>query len=509
MVTSVAPLTTQLLPTTLGSEAPGSAQIPRVLSIAGSDPSGGAGIQADLKSIAASGGYGMAAITALTAQNTCGVRAVHVPPADFLQAQLEALSDDVAIDAVKIGMLANAGVIGVVGDWLRQHRPPVVVLDPVMVASSGDRLLDAAAEDALRALLPLADLATPNLPELAVLLGQPEPQDWPQALRMAQELADTVRVRVLLKGGHLPNGPALDALLVPGEQPTVLELPRLQTSNTHGTGCSFSAAMATYQVRMGDWSASLAEAKRWLHTAVARGSELRVGSGHGPVHHFHRWHPAPVTAQWWHRIEPIRARILGLSFIKELSAGTLARAEFSYYLAQDALYLNGYSRALARASALAPDQVQQSFWARAAANCLDVEAELHRNWLREHPTESVLGPVTRNYVDHLLAASGSSYAVLLAAVLPCYWLYAWVGQELTAARSAEDAHPYAAWLDTYADEEFALATQQAISFVEAAAARVDEAERELMWRAFQVASQYELDFFDAPHRALGQAGTAR
>ncbi len=497
------------LPTPTATDSPVATGIPRILSIAGSDPSGGAGIQADLKSISALGGYGMAAITALTAQNTHGVRAVHVPPAEFLRSQLQAISDDIELDAVKIGMLADSQVIGVVRDWLREHRPPVIVLDPVMVASSGDRLLDAEAEEALRELVHLADLVTPNLPELGVLMGEAEPGDWAAALRMAQQLADAQQTRVLLKGGHLSAGPARDALLVPGEQPVVVELPRLQTSNTHGTGCSFSAAIATCQARNGDWAQSLAEAKDWLHAAVARGAELRVGSGLGPVHHFHRWHPAPVTDDWWRRIEPIRAGILELPFIRGLAAGTLPEPEFSYYLAQDARYLNGYSRALARASALAPDERQQAFWARGAANCLDVEAELHRTWLQKHPASLLEGPVTKKYVDHLLAASGSSYAVLVAAVLPCYWLYSWAGKELAASRSLIDPHPYGAWLDTYADEEFAAATEQAIEFAAMAAARVDGAERELMWQAFQAASQYELELFDAPRAALGQAGSGR
>ena len=153
---------------------PTTRNVPRVLAIAGSDPSGGAGIQADLKSIAASGGYGMAAITALTAQNTRGVSGVHVPPAPFLTAQLNAVSDDISIDAVKIGMLGDEQVITAVRSWLEKVRPGVVVLDPVMVATSGDRLLQESAEAALRALLPLAHLITPNLAELGMLLGEPE-----------------------------------------------------------------------------------------------------------------------------------------------------------------------------------------------------------------------------------------------------------------------------------------------------------------------------------------------
>ena len=146
-----------------------STSIPRVLSIAGTDPTGGAGIQADLKSIAANGGYGMAVVTALVAQNTMGVRSVHLPPASFLIEQLDAVSDDVEIDAVKIGMLANAEIIDTVRGWLGRVRPPLVVLDPVMVATSGDRLLDVEAEVAMRSLLSQVDLVTPNIPELAVL----------------------------------------------------------------------------------------------------------------------------------------------------------------------------------------------------------------------------------------------------------------------------------------------------------------------------------------------------
>lgn len=489
--------------------------IPRVLSIAGSDPSGGAGIQADLKSIGALGGYGMAAISALTAQNTRGVRGVHVPPAEFLRSQLEAISDDIDIDAVKIGMLANAEVIVVVGDWLRAHRPDVVVLDPVMVASSGDRLLDAQAEAALRDLLPLADLITPNLPELGVLAGSPEPEDWDDALQMAQDLAETYGTRVLLKGGHVPGAVVKDALLVPGEPPVVLQAPRVQTSNTHGTGCSLASAIATCQVLTGNWALSLAEAKSWLHGAVRRGAELSVGAGgsvgngHGPVHHFHQWHPVPVCKSWWRDIEGVRNDILALPFIRDLATGVLAESDFAYYLAQDALYLNGYSRALARASALAPDEQQQVFWARAAANCLEVEAELHRHWLHGRAADSVPGAVTKRYVDHLLAASTTSYAVLISAVLPCYWLYAWVGAELAGRRSTGADHPYASWLDTYADAEFATVARQAIDYVDAAASRVDAAEREKMWQAFEAASLYEADFFDAPRTELGLRRTGR
>ncbi|ABY24967.1 phosphomethylpyrimidine kinase [Renibacterium salmoninarum ATCC 33209] len=331
-------------------------QVPRVLTIAGSDPAGGAGIQADLKSIGANGGYGMAVIAALTAQNTRGVRAVHVPPIEFLVSQLEAISEDITVDAVKIGMLADAAVIGAVSAWLRKAQPPLVVLDPVMIASSGARLLDPAAEIALRGLLHQADLITPNLPEMGALLGKPEPKDWATAVQMAFDLAAAYDTKVLLKGGHFTDEIVKDALISVGEAPVVFEARRIETNNTHGTGCSLSAAIATRQALVGNWHESLRGATTWLHGAIRRGSELNVGNGYGPVHHFHQWQTASVTESWWQEIEPIRAGILALPLIKDLRSGELAESDFAYYLAQDALYLKEYSRALARASALAPTE---------------------------------------------------------------------------------------------------------------------------------------------------------
>ncbi|UVJ37948.1 bifunctional hydroxymethylpyrimidine kinase/phosphomethylpyrimidine kinase [Arthrobacter sp. CJ23] len=485
-------------------------RIPRVLSIAGSDPSGGAGIQADLKSIAANGGYGMAAVTALTAQNTQGVTGVHVPPVEFLRQQLEAISDDIAVDAVKIGMLGDVAVIDEVRRWLQKVRPAVVVLDPVMVATSGDRLLRESAETALRALLPLADLITPNLPELAMLLGEPEASDWAAALDQGKRLAAECGNTVLVKGGHLPGMECPDALVNTTGllRQDVVEVAgaRVHTRNSHGTGCSLSAAMATAQVRHGDWEASLQEVKPWLQEALATSGRLEVGQGNGPVNHFHQLEralrPGEYAAQLWRDASPELQAIYGLEFIRGLQSGELPEREFAYYLAQDALYLNGYSRVLARAGALAPTEAEQLFWASGSQQCLEVESELHRNWLAGRNVEAATGPVTKSYVDHLLAASASgSYAVLLAAILPCYWLYAEVGQQLHGAyveAGASSEHPYADWLRAYADEDFAAATRQAIDFTDAAARAASPAERDAMREAFAWSCRYETAFFDAP-----------
>ncbi|KRE66761.1 hydroxymethylpyrimidine kinase [Arthrobacter sp. Soil736] len=500
-----------------------SRNVPRVLAIAGSDPSGGAGIQADLKSIAASGGYGMAAITALTAQNTRGVSGVHVPPASFLTAQLNAVSDDISVDAVKIGMLGDEQVITAVRSWLEKVRPGVVVLDPVMVATSGDRLLQESAEAALRALLPLADLITPNLAELGMLLGEPEAASWPEALEQGKRLAAGTGATVLVKGGHLDGDDCPDALVNTGgllsADVVVVDGERIQTRNSHGTGCSLSSAMATVQARLGDWEESLRTVKPWLAGALRTSGQLEVGSGNGPVNHFHHLPSGGLTSGGLTTAgalqregafaELLRAEaapdleaIFGLGFIKGLTDGTLPEKEFAYYLAQDAIYLNGYSRVLARASALAPTESEQLFWAGSAQQCLEVESELHRSWLSTRSVQTELGPVTKAYVDHLLAASVSgSYAVLVAAVLPCFWLYADVGESLHAryvAAGAPAGHPYAEWLRTYADEDFAAATRKAIGITDAAGLAGSPAERKAMLTAFRQSCRYEVEFFDAP-----------
>ncbi len=484
--------------------------IPRVLSIGGTDPTGGAGIQADLKSIAANGGYGMAVVTALVAQNTTGVRSVHTPPVEFLRQQLDAVSDDVTIDAVKIGMLADVAIIREVRSWLESTRPALVILDPVMVATSGDRLLDPAAEESLRELIPLVDLVTPNIPELAVLLQESPATDWAGALEQGKRLSARTGVTVLVKGGHISGSTCSDALVnTHGLLPqTVVEFSsaRIQTRNTHGTGCSLSSGLATVQARTGDWSRSLAEVKAWLDDCLQYADELEVGMGNGPIHHFHNIFVdrPPLGSDFsqtlWHEIASTRRAIFELPFISALGDGSLESHQFSYYLAQDALYLSAYSRVLARASALAPSDVEQLFWANSAQVCLDVESELHRTWLDNEELPPV-GPVTKSYVDHLLAASAQgSYAVLVAAILPCYWLYADVGNRLHSeflAGNAGTSHPYAAWLETYSDEAFAKATREAISITDAAARAGSAAERVAMRMAFVQSSQYELDFFDA------------
>lgn len=265
--------------------------IPIVLSIAGTDPSGGAGVQADLKVFSALGAYGTAVVTALTAQNTQGVRAVHTPPPEFLTAQLDTLFEDVQIDSAKIGMLADTPSVMAVVEAMRRHRPAILVLDPVMVARSGDRLLTAGAVTALKtSLLPMVDLVTPNLPEAAALLGEETARDDAQMRDQLHRLGDLCP-RVLLKGGHLDADVCADLFLEDGAVST-LSAARVRTRNTHGTGCALSSAIAALRPQRPDWLSAISDAKDYLTQALQAADLLKVGSGHGPPHHFHSWWPA-------------------------------------------------------------------------------------------------------------------------------------------------------------------------------------------------------------------------
>jgi len=260
--------------------------IGNVLSIAGSDPSGGAGVQADLKAFSALGAYGMAAITALTAQNTQGVRSFQTVDPVVVAEQIDAVFADVRVDAVKIGMVATAEIAGAIAGSLRRHGARGVVLDPVMVAKSGHHLLREDAVAALRdVLVPMAQVITPNLPEAGVLLGGPPPANLAEMRDAVRELSRLGSAWVLLKGGHLDGEDSTDLLF---DGTTVIELPsrRIATRNTHGTGCTLSAAIAALLPRHGMVEA-VRRAKAYLTGAIAAAGRLEVGNGHGPVHHFH------------------------------------------------------------------------------------------------------------------------------------------------------------------------------------------------------------------------------
>ena len=262
----------------------------RVLTIAGSDSGGGAGIQADLKTISANRCYGMSVITALTAQNTLGVTAIHAVPVDFVAAQMDAVLSDIGADAVKIGMLFSPELIRTVADGLRRHGAKNIVLDPVMVAQSGDKLLQDEAVAAIKEhLIPLADLITPNLPEASVLLDRAITSEADLAAA-ATDLAAMGAGNVLIKGGHLESENSDDCLYLGDEQRLVtLAGERVVTRNNHGTGCTLSSAIAAYLARGEDMETAVRLGKDYITGAIQAGAAYEIGRGNGPVHHFFRF----------------------------------------------------------------------------------------------------------------------------------------------------------------------------------------------------------------------------
>ncbi|MDP8996105.1 MAG: bifunctional hydroxymethylpyrimidine kinase/phosphomethylpyrimidine kinase [Pseudomonadota bacterium] len=260
------------------------------LTIAGSDSGGGAGIQADLKSFSALGVYGASVITAVTAQNTKTVSAIHAIPTAIVSAQIKTVLEDLDVKAIKIGMLATSEIIAVVAEALAEFEGKIV-LDPVMVAKSGDALLDESSISALlQHLVPRAALLTPNLPEAAKLLEASPATSLVEMLAQGHALCGKGAVAVLMKGGHGQGETCVD-LLVTSQQHWRFEAPRLATRNTHGTGCSLSSAIAAELAKGKTLHEAVARAHGWLHEAIKQADGLNIGHGHGPVHHFHEWWP--------------------------------------------------------------------------------------------------------------------------------------------------------------------------------------------------------------------------
>ena len=362
--------------------------IANVLSIAGSDPSGGAGIQADLKTFSALGAYGMAAITALTAQNTQGVRSFQTVDPAFVAEQIDAIFADVRVDAVKIGMVATADIAAAIADRLRHHAVRNIVLDPVMVAKSGHHLLREDAVAALRdTLVPMARVITPNLPEAGVLLGEPEPATHADMQRAVRDLHRLGPEWVLLKGGHLTGQDSTD-LLFDGE--TITELPgrRIETRNTHGTGCTLSAAIAALLPRF-DMVEAVRRAKAYLTAAIAASDQSdgwqRSWTGASLPRTLDRGRSAMTqfSEAAWQRSAALRKAIDELPFNTELAAGRLSRERFQGYIVQDALYLAQYARILAIAGVKGPDAETLRAYCSCALEAVAVEQALHERYLTE------------------------------------------------------------------------------------------------------------------------------
>ncbi len=262
-------------------------QIFKALTIAGSDSGGGAGIQADLKTFSALGVYGASVVTAVTAQNTCGVTAVQGLAPDLVGAQIDAVLGDICMDAIKIGMLADPEIVNIVAEKLTGFEGPIV-LDPVMVAKSGDALLsDSAVQHLIEQLIPLATVLTPNLPEAARLVNRPMAETPAEVIAQGQAILELGAAAVVMKGGH-GKGPVCTDYLIQPKSYSTYQQPRIDTENTHGTGCTLSSAIAALLAQGVALDRAVQTAIDWLHGAVQAADYLSVGRGHGPVHHFYK-----------------------------------------------------------------------------------------------------------------------------------------------------------------------------------------------------------------------------
>lgn len=548
------------------AQIPQTARVPRVLSIAGTDPSGGAGIQADLKSIAASGGYGMCVITSLVAQNTCGVREVFTPPLEFLTAQLAAVFDDVTVDAVKIGMLGDADTIRTVRTWLSEHPVPVVVLDPVMIASSGDRLLQAEAEQALRDLVPLVNVITPNIPELAVLCQKEPAQTFDEAHEQAANLAAATGTTVIVKGGHLCGQDAGNTAVFPDGTCAHVHTPRLDSRNTHGTGCSLSSSLATCLgvellqhteaaeqgvLTSEDTHRALQWSTRWLHESIAAGAGLQVGSGegHGPVDHAARARrlEAAASAYPWHhllattdsegntldgtspeRLLPVSPVPAGEAVVKPAgpwTAALWAAGGETWHQILDLPFVRALGDGTLDEDLFAFYLDQDALYLRDYSRALatlsaradTAEAQVH--WAAgAHEAIAAESQLHEGWLANRARLGGPSpitmgYTNFLraSAAGDDYVVGAaailpcyWLYEEVGAVLSSQNHadHPYAEWLSMYGGEEFAADVARSLAEVERAFEAASPAQRVRAARAYLSACVYEREFFDQAHRAL-------
>lgn len=266
---------------------------PCVLTIAGSDCSGGAGIQADIKTISALGAYAASAITAITVQNTCGVTGIHPVPPSYVKGQIEAVMDDIRPQAIKIGMINDTKIVEVIAEMLQKYQPQFVVFDPVMVSTSGCKLMEDEAIEAITTrLIPLATLITPNLSEAEILAGQ-KICTVEEMQRQAKEMLKLGCQGVLVKGGHLEGGRMCDVLQVSGEEaPHLFAAPKVDSRNTHGTGCTLSSAIATYLALGETVTDAVEKAKQYVYKGIEAGKDVCIGHGHGPLNHFYS--PVPM-----------------------------------------------------------------------------------------------------------------------------------------------------------------------------------------------------------------------
>lgn len=522
--------------------------VPRVLSIAGTDPTGGAGLQADLKSIVAAGGYGMGVVTALVSQNTMGVRAVHTPPVDFLTEQLAAVSEDVTIDAVKIGMLGTRELTEAVTQWVREAKPPVVVLDPVMIATSGDRLLDEDALSAMRELVAESTIITPNVPELALLAEKPEAQDIAELTEQALDYAHDNDIIVIAKSGHLKGAEAGNAVAFPDGNTSYAASPRIDTKNTHGTGCSLSSALAT-RIGAGDSvEDALRWTTRWLYEAIRFADQLHVGHGHGPIDHSHRSRrleamalrrmypiemnsfapldkleeaakhadavtsyfgqpleikPAgPNTQMLWASIQDIIEELSNMVCFNSLVTGNMSNPDTRFFVAQEAWYLSKVFPAISLLATKAPTPQEQTIWSAVAQDSLVRAMDLNDSALGQ-PSDAIADivptTITQLLLDmHLACAAFNPYSVAIASITAELWIT--VELALKSMKLSENGSSISEWMKMNAEPSFVENVQQCVDMLEKCLSEASDKERTQARDVFRRSAVLNRESYSQPGR---------
>ncbi|KAI5858837.1 thiamine biosynthesis protein Thi-4 [Tricharina praecox] len=514
------------------------AKPPTVLTIAGSDPSGGAGIEADLKVITAHGCYGMTTITGLTAQNTLGVRDIFVIPAEFVKKSLDAVFEDMPVDVVKTGMLTSAATIEVVADAMKQWKVEKLVLDPVLISTSGAHLVPSDALEMLReVLLPMAFIVTPNLAEAQVLAGITEFREVVTVadLKSLASLIGTLGPKyVLVKGGHSPlmkDG----TLPPPGKTPEIVvdvlfdpkthkfeifEKPYVDSTSTHGTGCSLAAAIASNLAKGQGISDAIREAGQYISWAIETAPGF--GSGKGPLNHLHSNYMVPFAPGHFldylkghPKVQKVWEGYTRHEFIKRLGAGTLTEDQFAYYLRQDYLFLTQFARAHSLAGSKA-NRMEDTLAAAKIVQHIYEESRLHINYcegfgISKEDIEATEEDIACTAYTRYVLDIGNSHDVLAlhVALAPCLFGYHEIGAWLLAdANTKHHDNPYYKWILVYGQSESYLnAVREGRAFLERKARAAGPDRLEELVDIFAHATKMEKGFWtmglEGPARRLG------
>ncbi|PGH27064.1 phosphomethylpyrimidine kinase [Polytolypa hystricis UAMH7299] len=498
----------------------------RVLVIAGSDSSGGAGLEADQRVLAAHSCYALTATTALTAQNTLGVQDIHVVPTAFVRKQINAGLEDIGADVVKIGMLASAETAEMVSDALRQHQVPSLVIDPVMISTSGSQLLPSEAVKIVREkLLPITTILTPNIPEAVLLLRDSgaadvkSPQSLDEAIQLAKQLFSLGPKYVLLKGGHLPltaeyttAGNNRDASIVvdvlyDGKDVTLFESEFLTSKNTHGTGCSLASAIAANLAGGMDVVRAVRAACRFVEAGIKTSSDM--GKGHGPINHFHSLYLLPFAPGRFLEyvldrpdVKPAWKEFTEHPFVAGLANGTLPLEKFKHYLVQDYLYLVHFARSNALAAYKHTDMEGIAMSARIVLH-IEQEMALHLDYcesfgLSKEDIESCKETQACTAYSRYILDVGQSedWLALQVALAPCLIGYGAIAKRLHQDEtSIRTDNKYWKWIENYVADDYQQAVAAGSKLLESRMRSVSPTRMEELIKIFVRATELEISFW--------------